>query len=55
MEDITTKIVATFEEFKVDAEKAKAGNKAAGRRARMTSLALDKLLLEFRKESVSWK
>ena len=38
--------------FAADAEKAVAGNKAAGARARKASLALEKALKEFRKVSV---
>ena len=48
------KIKALFESFVADAEKAEKGNKAAGARARKTSLELGNTLKEFRKESISW-
>lgn len=37
-----------------DMEKAKDGNRAAGRRARVATSRLEKLFKEFRKESVNW-
>lgn len=43
-----------FDEFIVDAEKAKNGNKAAGVRARVKSLRIEEALKTFRKESMSW-
>ena len=43
-----------FKSFSVEAEKAAAGNKSAGQRARKASLELIKLLKEFRKESLTW-
>lgn len=47
------KINASFETLKADAElQAEKGNKAAGTRARKTSLELEKLLKEFRKASL---
>ena len=52
MKEIVEKINACCAMFAADAEKAVAGNKAAGARARKASLALEKLLKEFRKVSV---
>ena len=52
MKEIVEKINACCAMFAADAEKAVAGNKAAGARARKASLALEKLLKEFRKASV---
>lgn len=46
------KINSLFEAFKVDAEKSINGNKSAGARARKTSLAIEKAMKEFRKESL---
>lgn len=53
MKELIEKINASFEALKVDAElQAEKGNKAAGTRARKTSLELEKLLKEFRKASL---
>lgn len=53
MKELIEKINASFETLKADAElQAEKGNKAAGTRARKTSLELEKLLKEFRKVSV---
>ena len=52
MKDLLSKIIALYEEFRVNAEKNVAGNKAAGVRARKISLELGLLLKDFRKESV---
>ncbi|ALU27755.1 MULTISPECIES: histone H1 [Bacteroidota] len=53
MKELIEKINASFEALKVDAElQADKGNKAAGTRARKTSLELEKLLKEFRKASL---
>ena len=53
MKEQIEKINASFEALKVDAElQADKGNKAAGTRARKTSLELEKLLKEFRKASL---
>lgn len=46
------KISNLFDQFKVDAEKSLKGNKAAGIRARKASLAIEKAMKEFRKESL---
>lgn len=52
MKDLLSKIIALSEEFRVNAEKNVAGNKAAGVRARKISLELGEQLKEYRKESV---
>ena len=53
MKDLFEKINAEFENFKTEAEqKNEKGNKAAGTRARKSTLDLEKLLKEFRKVSV---
>ncbi|WLD24348.1 histone H1 [Flavobacterium dauae] len=54
MKELIEKIAASFEAFKTDAElQTEKGNKAAGTRARKASLELEKLLKEFRKDSVA--
>lgn len=53
MNDILTSINDAFTAFTTDADaQATKGNKAAGTRARKASLALEKLLKEFRKVSI---
>ena len=52
MKELIEKISGCSQEFLQDAEKAAAGNKAAGLRARKASLTIEKLLKEFRKVSV---
>ena len=52
MKDLLSKIIALSEEFRINAEKNVAGNKAAGVRARKISLELGERLKEYRKESV---
>ncbi|HFK5543533.1 TPA: histone H1 [Elizabethkingia anophelis] len=53
MNELIEKINASFETLKADAElQTEKGNKAAGTRARKTSLQLEKLLKEFRKVSL---
>ena len=53
MEELVNKIKAEFEAFATDASlQIEKGNKAAGTRARKSSLDLEKLLKEFRKVSV---
>ena len=53
MKELIEKISTSFETLKADAElQAEKGNKAAGTRARKTSLELEKLLKEFRKASL---
>lgn len=52
MKELVENINAHMEAFKVDAEKfVNNGNKAAGVRARVASLELEKLMKQFRKES----
>ena len=53
MEELVNKIKAEFEAFATDANlQIEKANKAAGTRARKSSLDLEKLLKEFRKVSV---
>lgn len=53
MKDLFAKINAEIETFKTEAElHIEKGNKAAGTRARKSTLDLEKLLKEFRKISV---
>jgi hypothetical protein len=53
MKVLISKIKAEFEAFGKDADlQVEKGNKAAGTRARKTSLDLEKLLKEFRKVSI---
>lgn len=53
MKELIEKINAEFEAFKTDADvQAEKGNKAAGTRARKSTLTLEKLLKEFRKLSL---
>ncbi|RRJ89814.1 histone H1 [Paenimyroides tangerinum] len=53
MKELIEKISTSFEALKADAElQAEKGNKAAGTRARKSSLELEKLLKEFRKASL---
>lgn len=53
MEELVNKIKAEFEAFVTDASlQVEKGNKAAGTRARKSSLDLEKLLKEFRKVSI---
>ena len=53
MKEKVSKIIALSEEFRVNAEKNVAGNKAAGVRARKISLELGALLKDYRKESIA--
>ncbi|WP_159023640.1 histone H1 [Formosa sp. L2A11] len=54
MKELIENIKSTTEAFQVDADlQLESGNKAAGTRARKSSLALEKLLKEFRKVSVA--
>lgn len=54
MNDILTSINETFTAFTADADaQLTKGNKAAGTRARKASLAIEKLLKEFRKASIA--
>jgi hypothetical protein len=53
MEELVSKIKSEFEAFATDANlQIEKSNKAAGTRARKSSLDLEKLLKEFRKVSV---
>ena len=54
MKTLVEKINAGFEAFAKDAAaQVESGNKAAGARARKVSLELEKLLKEFRKNSIA--
>lgn len=54
MNDILTSINEAFATFTADADaQLTKGNKAAGTRARKASLAIEKLLKEFRKASIA--
>lgn len=52
MKELVTKINSLIVAFAEDSQKNLAGNKAAGARARKTSMELEKALKEFRKLSV---
>ncbi len=53
MKSLLEKITTEVEAFKADADlQAEKGNKAAGTRARKSSLAIEKLMKEFRKVSL---
>lgn len=53
MKELIEKISEGFEALKLDADlQVEKGNKAAGTRARKSSLELEKLLKEFRKASL---
>jgi len=53
MTDLVAKIKAEFEVFSTEADaQVEKGNKAAGTRARKSSLELEKMLKEFRKASI---
>ena len=52
METILAKIQEEYKVFVSDAEKAAAGNKSAGVRARKASMELEKHFKEFRKASM---
>lgn len=54
MKTLVENLGQLFEEFSKDAElQVENGNKAAGTRARKTSLAIEKALKEFRKVSIA--
>lgn len=54
MEQLVNVIEAKMQEFAKNAsDQATKGNKAAGTRARKASLELEKLLKQFRKESIA--
>ncbi|WP_419510714.1 histone H1 [Alistipes sp.] len=53
MEKLVTEILAKMEAFKTDALlQVEKSNKAAGTRARKVSLEIEKLMKQFRKDSV---
>jgi hypothetical protein len=53
MKELVNAIVAEYAVFAQNAEaQAEKGNKAAGARARKSSLAIEKLMKEFRKASI---
>ncbi|MDR0427762.1 MAG: histone H1 [Dysgonamonadaceae bacterium] len=53
MKNLVESLNQQFEEFRKDAvDQLIKGNKAAGTRARKTSLAIEKALKEFRKKSI---
>lgn len=53
MKELVEKIAAAYEAFAKDAAaQAENGNKAAGARARKASLEIEKMMKQFRKESV---
>lgn len=53
MKDLLAKISAEIETFKTESDlHIEKGNKAAGTRARKSSLELEKLMKEFRKASI---
>lgn len=53
MKQLTDNLTELFAEFTKDAaQQVENGNKAAGTRARKTSLAIEKALKEFRKVSI---
>ena len=53
MKDLVEKIVAQFAEFEKEARaNVENGNKAAGTRARKASLELEKLMKQYRKDSI---
>ncbi len=54
MKNLVDNIAAGFEAFAKDAAaQVESGNKAAGARARKVSLELEKLLKQFRKDSIA--
>ena len=53
MKELVNAIVAEYEVFAKNAEaQVEKGNKAAGARARKASLAIEKMMTEFRKVSI---
>lgn len=54
MKTLVENLAASFEAFAKDAQaQVENGNKAAGARARKVSLEIEKLLKQFRKESIA--
>lgn len=54
MKELVENLNQLFADFAKDAELNVNGNKAAGQRARKTSLAIEKALKEFRKMSIAY-
>ncbi len=53
MKELIEKIAVAYEAFQKDANaQAESGNKAAGARARKSSLEIEKMMKEFRKASL---
>ncbi|KAA6301592.1 MAG: hypothetical protein EZS26_002198 [Candidatus Ordinivivax streblomastigis] len=53
MKALVSKLIEEFASFEKDANaQVESGNKAAGTRARKTSLGIEKSLKEFRKQSI---
>ena len=53
MKELVEKITATFQEFEKEAKAhVENGNKAASTRARKATLELEKLMKQFRKDSI---
>ena len=53
MKELVEKIASIYETFATDANsQVESGNKAAGARARKASLELEKLMKQFRKDSI---
>lgn len=55
MQELLTKIIAAMDEFKAEAAKRVAGNKAAGTRSRVKGQELREMLKEWRKASANGK
>lgn len=53
MKELISKIHLAFDQLNDDLGKYEQGNKTAGRRARKTSVELEKLFKEFRKRSIN--
>lgn len=53
MEELIQNLKETSKKFLAEAEKFETGNKSAGTRARKASLQLEKLMKQFRKDSIA--
>lgn len=56
MEELSTlveRVHALYESFKAEADRNVSGNKAAGQRARKMSLEIEKLMKQYRKDSIA--
>ncbi|MDR0972385.1 MAG: histone H1 [Prevotellaceae bacterium] len=54
MKELVSKVSELYKEFSTDANlQVEKGNKAAGTRARKASLEIEKLMKQFRKESIA--